>query len=125
MRFSGSDLVIENSELYAPSFVLLVIGSGGATHQVIRLRNNAVTAAFAFMWSNGCSVLERKVEMVENNVLGGAFFSINDANKARMRVNVERNVLDVHTVLSGHMPWKTFVPRVSNVEWAGREKLFA
>ncbi len=42
-----------------------------------------------------------------------------------MRVNVERHVLDVHTVLSGHMPWKTFVPRVSNIEWAGREKLFA
>ena len=125
IRFLGSEFVIENSELYAPSSVLLMIGSEGATHQSVSVRNNAVTAAFAFKCSSGGTLEERQVEMVENNVLGGAFFSIDDTKDVRMRVSAEGNVLDVDTVLGGNMHWNKFVSRLSSIEWVGREILFA
>ena len=125
LRFSGSTLIVENSELYAPSSVLLVVAGEEKASQKVSLKNNAVTAAFAFMWSNGPSMIDRHVEVVENNVLGGAFFSLDDVSNVRMRVRVERNVFDVHTVLGGHMHWKTLGAQLSNVEWQGRENLFA
>ena len=125
IRYSGNDLVIENSELYAPSSLLLLIGGNEKTEQRLRFRNNAVTAAFAITWTNGRSLLERKVEVVENNVLGGAFFNIDESNNTRIQVKAERNVFDVHTLLGGGMHWEQFLSRLPTIEWAGRENLFA
>lgn len=125
IQYMGSDLVIENSELYAPSSVLLLVGGNEKVEQRLRLKNNVLTAAFVIAWTNGRSLLERKVEVAENNVLGGAFFSVDESNNVLIRVEAERNVFDVHTLLGGGMHWEQFKVRLPTIEWVGRENLFA